>query len=667
MSCVSQPAIFRLLDAWVGWSESSVEHLVGLDDELGVTLAPLPGRITSTDLSRAIPPARLARGCGDCEWYLATPCEPETRLLFRNPCDKDWQSIWVCCSPPADVQCVVAIGVHCDNVALPDPSASTLWLLRNRGRELVAAVDFDAPGPVTFTPWGTWLVADMASNVLREFDRSGRERASDFPPLPPGIDRLGFDQTCRLWIVTAEDDTFLIHFADRGDSAWTDASLEELLGAFPDTGLVATTDTGFCIRESDRLAGEVVCCYTWYGRPAAREDVEETPAPQFETHGQLLTVALDSGIPRCRWHRVRIDADVPDETAISIAVSTHEYPAPPPQGNETDPEWLAFQDGIPHPDDWQTAPNTALDFLVDQPPGRYLFLRLRLTGNGFATPTVHRVRIDFPRQTSIDALPVVYRDNPDAEAFTERFLALFDAAIEDIDLAIERNPQLLDSEGVAPEVLPWLGGFLDVAMDPAWPTERRREVLAAVPDLYRRRGTVAGLQGTVELLFDQTPVIQEVSLERMWGGVGTARLGQARTFGSTRSRFRIGHSPVSRAPIASYGNPDTDPLTMQAFRFRVFVPGFGTTAMQNRIEALIASQKPAHTIASIGGSRRGFLLGPDPRVGVDTAFTPLPPPVLNDPGLRLNRASILWHGSGCHGPAIKAGQTSVIGVNTVME
>lgn len=667
MTCARQQTTFRLLDAWVGWSQSSVEKLTGLQDELGLTLDTLTHYLTLADLSPAIPPARLARGCGSCEWYLATPCEPESRLLFRNPCDRNWQSVWDCERPPAPVQCVNAIGSRCDYVALSDSSAEKLWLLRDRGRQLITGIDIAAPGPVTDTPWNTWLVVDSSQGNLRTFDPAGGEQAVDFPRLVGTVDRLAFDQTCRLWVVFVANGELRIGHAARGDSEWTDSNSDALLDAFPDTGLVAVTENGFCLRPRDRLTGEGDGCYTWYGRRASRDDIEGKPQALYETRGQLLTAALDSGIPRCRWHRVRIDAHAPDETAVSVSVSAHEDPDPPPQGKETDPAWQSFQAGVPHPGDWQTPAAGSHDFLIDQPPGRYLFVRLRLTGNGLSTPTVHRLRLDFPRQTSIDSLPIVYRDNPDAEAFTERFLALFDAATEDIDSSIERLPALLDSDGVAPEVLPWLGTFLDVAMDPSWSVERRRRVLAAIPDLYRRRGTVTGLERSVRLLFDTTPVIEETFLERMWEALGTARLGGVRVFSPARARFRIGRSPVARAPIASYGNPDTDPLTVQAHRFRVFVPGFDEAATQSRVEALIASQKPAHTVASVNGSRRGFVLGPGSRVGVDTAITPLPPPVLNKPGMRLNRASILWRGSGCHGPAIKAGQTSVIGVNTVME
>lgn len=669
MTCVSQQPTFRLLDAWVGWSESEngVERLSGLDDERGITLAKLPSRLTSSDLSQAIPPARLALGCGPCEWYFATPCEPRSRLLFKSPCYRGWQAVWGCDTPVCGIQCVDALAVHCDHLALSDSQAQRLWLLRDDGRALITAVALTAPGPVTHTPWGGWLVVDREQASLRLFDPGGGERQAGFPALDAEVDRMAFDSQCRLWIVVVANGVFRILHVKRGDTVWAEGDLETLLQAFPDSGLQITTERGFCLRQTQAMRNEPLCCYNGYGRPVSQAEIEEPPAPVYETAGQLLTLALDSGIPRCRWHRVRIDADVPDESTVSLSVSTHEEANPPPQGNETDPLWQGFEDGIPHPSDWQSTATDVNDMLIDQPPGRYLFVRLRLRGNGLVSPMVQRVRIDFPRQTSIDELPVVYRDNPEAEAFTERFLALFDAAIEDIDQAIARYPALLDSEGVAPEVLPWLGSFLDVVMDTNWDVARRRRILAAVPDLYRRRGTVAGLEQAVSLLFDVTPVIQEASLERLWGALGTAKLGQVRTFNPARARFRIGGSPLSGAPIASYGNPDTDPLTAQAHRFHIFVPGFISTVEETRIASLIDSQKPAHTVVSFRGSKRGFVLGGGSRVGVDTAIASLPPPVLNNPDLRLNRATILWHGSSCHGPAVKAGQTSVIGVNTVME
>ena len=116
----------------------------------------------------------------------------------------------------------------------------------------------------------------------------------------------------------------------------------------------------------------------------------------------------------------------------------------------------AFAPGRPHPGDWQRVDNQR-DFLIRQPEGRYLFVRIRMTGDGRQTPRIRRMRIDFPRQTSLDQLPLVFRDSPEAEDFSERFLALFDSFLDDVDEQIARMPALLDVDGVPEGVLPWLG------------------------------------------------------------------------------------------------------------------------------------------------------------------------------------------------------------------
>jgi len=121
--------------------------------------------------------------------------------------------------------------------------------------------------------------------------------------------------------------------------------------------------------------------------------------------GQLITRAIDSGMPRCRWHRVRVDADVPSGTTLEIAVATSELDPtgkePPPQGDPTKAVgWEKFKAGVPHLLDWQVAPAGTLDFLIKQPPGRHLYVRLRPTGDSKASPVVRRVRLARYHQSS---------------------------------------------------------------------------------------------------------------------------------------------------------------------------------------------------------------------------------------------------------------------------
>jgi phage tail-like protein len=274
-------------------------------------------------------------------------------------------------------------------------------------------------------------------------------------------------------------------------------------------------------------------------------------------------------------------------------------------------------------------------------------VRLRLQSpDGMATPLVRRIRLDFPRATSIDLLPAIYRADADAADFTARFLALFDASIAELDAAIDRAPALLDAGGVPDDVLPWLGSFLGLVFDPAWDPQRRRAILEAVPELYRLRGTPAGLKLAFRLVFDVEPVLQERGPQRPWGALNQgAALGAFRLFGRNRTRARLGRAVLGQAVIKSWGDPVRDPLDALAYRVQVLLPPAPRPRDAARVQALIDSQKPAHVLASLRTGGSGFVVGANAAIGIDTGFMPLPAPVLGLGGtIRLSRASVLRRG-----------------------
>src|SRR5687767_13397570 len=645
MSCTGGFPTFRLLDAYAGWDQDEAKNLVGFADPEGLRLEPLnPNEVNPSDLLPYLAPPHLARGCGSCGWYLITPSPPSPRVLRRDPCSGQWVSIWDEACAPDYLKKPAAVAAWRKRVAVSDLGAGTVWIWSGRGSRLGARIELAKPGPLAFTPQGGLLVAAKEDGVWRahRFGPAGEARGS-LPPLPPGnVDRLAVSQDCAVWLIIENGGALEIWRLARGGQQFELSTIKDLRSAFKPTGLTAMSARGFCLEQRDVNNIPIVCCFSWYGRPLCDEDIPAPSPTKLHGRGQLLTKAIDSGIPRCRWHRIRIDADVPSLTTLEVAVSTSEVAQPAPQGDSKQKGvWEDFGAGVPHPRDWYVAPRGSLDSLIQQqPPGRYLFLRLRLTGNGATTPVVRRVRLEFPRKTSLDLLPPVYRDNPDAEDFSERFLSLFDASIADLDAAIERYPALLDPDGVPSEVLPWIGTFVDVTLDRAWDTERRRAILRSVPALYRKRGTVDGLKEAIDLVFGIKPVIQEIAAERMWGAIASAerpdelkvraRLGEVRLFGRASSRFRLGSSALSRTPMRSFGNPDRDPLSIGAYRFRVLVPPTAdqSALWRERLRRLIESQKPAHTIASVRVGGNGFVLGTWSAIGVDTVFGHLAPPVL---------------------------------------
>jgi hypothetical protein len=732
MSCDAARPTFRLLDRWVGWADDgsaprpeNYQSVTGWDENdpvNGIRLVPRGGKpgtamVDAGELLASLPPRWLALACAPDGWLLLAPdgwvlrlegCGPRWRTVVDLGIDRE--------DRPAEGALALASSATRFAVVLPD--GVQLWTIA--GEKLLADRAIDAPRRAAFLADGDWLVAAEPATgkegiVLHRFGPTGAPRgsmsvhaagagtgtgsgsASTRPPvvLLGPVNRLAADQDGGIWIVTGASDDALQLW--RGDwlGVFASAATADLAKAFAPTGLTAAReDQGFCLAVTAAGSGPISVsvpeCWSWCGEPRAG-GIAPPAKPALETSGWVEAVGIDSGIKRCRWHRVRVDADVPPGSGLEVQVVTYEA-APGSTSKAVVPQ-IAKRNH----EDVQTAPAGALDFLIDQPPGRYLSVRLNLTGDGTATPLVRRVRLDFPRSTSLDRLPAVYREHPDAEDFTERFLGNFDASVADLDRAIERFPALLsvgkrpagqspspagpEAPGAPGAVLPWLGSFLDVLFDADWDDDKRRAILAALPGLLPKRGTPTGLSAVIALVLGVVPDIQEWSTLRAWGALAdsrqpcpdeassqpVARLGSVRLFGRVRARFYLGRSALGQAPIRGYGNPDLDPLTTQAYRFQLQVPRTASLDPARLLD-LVDRQKPAHTAVTVRLGGNAFVVGIWSAVGVDTAFTPLSPPVLGrDGNIRLRQASPVASGPPRGRLGLVVGRSSTVGVHTQME
>lgn len=654
MTCIPSDPRFRLLDRFVGWDGDSSVGLQGEDDAEGLRLAGQDAGLTSEALDPFIPPPRLAPGCGPCDWVLATRSPPESRILVLGPCGNDWQPAWGGGCAPRSFEPLVAVAVDRHRLAIAETSGR-FWVCRLEGGQVIGEALADEPGDIAFGPDGTLFAAIAGGTAIAAFTESGGPVGRWPGPLPEGrITRMAFDREGQLWLVIRQDGKLALFVqADRRAATFKQAKPSALSGAFARLALVRSNRQGFCLARGTSDADEGEVCWNWHGRPIATLGPVCDGQGGFAEQGQLLTKALDSGVPRCRWHRIRVDADVPDRTGLSIAVATSDVPGPAPQGVGQG-RWATFPGGVPHPDDWQELEGGIDDALIQQPAGRYLFVRLRLSGDGSATPRVRRIHIDFPRSTNADLLPAIYHEDEAGGAFTERFVALFDATLETVAETVRRFPALLAGGRVPADVLPWIADFLSVALDEGWSVEARRRILAGAPELFRKRGTLAGLDSAIRLAYlpepaGAGPAIVEHGRERSWAGIApgsgapstAARLGATRLFGRASARFVLGRSALGRTPVMSFGDSGEDPHRAGAFRFSVSVPqapGLSRASLMR----LIDGQKPAHTFADVRiGGERHFVLGTAVQLGVDTLLRQPAPMALGDPALRLRRGVIL--------------------------
>jgi phage tail-like protein len=641
MTCAPQAATFRLLDDTVGWDQVEVQDLVGFDQPTGVRLAndgPSPDGPTRTQLLAWFPDPRLAPGCQPCAWYLLAG----KRLLRRDTCSGGWRPVWNPGCDPGLLRVPIAVAARGHRVAVVDSNRVLVW--RNEGDQLIAVIHLPGARLAALAPNDHVLVARENDTRLYRYDAAGRPAGVLRTKVLGEIIGVRTGQGGTIWLLTDEDGLLRIYRGRPFEKSTVDALAAEL----PPSSLVSANDDGFCLRENGPDGEQVTSCYTWLGDPRAEPPAE--PGEFFAT-GAFVTDLIDSGISRCRWHRVRVDADVPVGAAVTVAI-------------------VVSEDRDYADSDWQTAPPGVTDFLVDQPPGRFLTVRVRLSGDTSNTPALKRIRLDFPRTTSADLLPPAFRQDPAADDFTERFLSLFDATLAELDRVIERHPALLDPQGVPDRALPWLAGLLGLSFEAGWDAQTRRTLLAAAPRLYRKRGTKRALAEAVEIVFGVPPVLDELADERRWAQVratgSQARapgLGSVRLFGRNSTRFRLGGSALDAAPLRAFGDPDTDPLTAHAHRFRVRLPA--GSADEEALRRLVERQAPAHTRASVSLGGTGFVVGIRSTVGVDTTFAPLPPPVLGGPNpLRLNHDGVLRPGPRGPRHGLHVGVVSAVGIHT---
>lgn len=641
MTCAPTTVTFRLLDDVVGWDTAEVRNLVGFDEPAGVRLAGAgdPDGPSRTDLLPWFPDPRLAPGCQPCAWYLVSG----DRLLRRDTCVGGWRPNWPPHCEPGLLRAPTAVAARGHRVAVVDSGRVHVW--RNEGDQLTTVLPVPGATLVALGPDERILV--VHNGRLSWFRSDGCPHGVVTPHVGGEIIGVRIGPGTTIWLLVRYDRGRLRIY--RGHHTFRPAEPADLAAALPPSTLVSADDNGFCLRENGP-DGAVTTCYAWTGDPRPEPP---PPSGRYVPDGQFTTELIDSGISRCRWHRVRVTADVPPGTAVAVRIVVSE------DGRFTD-------------DDWQQAPPGVTDFLVDQPPGRYLTVHAELTGDTSATPVLHRIRLDFSRSTSADLLPAAFRQDPAADDFTERFLSLFDASLAEIDRVIERYPALLDSAGVPDKALPWLAGLLGLSFESGWDADVRRRLIAAAPDLYRRRGTPRALRDAVGIVFGVTPVLDELAGDRHWAQVrasaSTAHaargLGSVRLFGRSSSRFRLGGSTLGATPLRAFGDPDTDPFTEHAHRFRVLLPGSPDAGAvdADAVRRLVDRQAPAHTRGTVRLGGTGFVVGSRSTVGVDTGFVPLPPPVLGS--TRLNHDGVLRPGPRGARHGMRVGVVSAVGVHT---
>jgi phage tail-like protein len=385
------------------------------------------------------------------------------------------------------------------------------------------------------------------------------------------------------------------------------------------------------------------------GAPATVAHGEPPGPPLYRTAGTWVSQALDSGVPRCQWHRIELDLPALPAGA-TVTISTYADQEQRSRDEITrlpehlwDRSYRATGATQPPP----AAPESdrpPADALVQSRGGRYLWLRIQLSSDGYGSPVIEAIRAHFPRESYLEHLPSIFQADDESRRFLEQLLAVFQTPWDELERTLQDMPRLFDPRAV-PEgaAMEYLAAWLALPLEGSWSWEQKRRLLEAAPAIYPRRGTVDGLLAYLRPYLANLagpgqadrvayPQILEAFRTRAHLQLaleGLADLGRAGPLWSHSvvGRLQLGvYARAGEARLVSTGDPQRELFQETAHRFAVFVPSawVRTADHEQLVRRAIDAEKPAHTSYELCLVEPRLRVGVQSTVGLDTVVGAYP-------------------------------------------
>ena len=325
------------------------------------------------------------------------------------------------------------------------------------------------------------------------------------------------------------------------------------------------------------------------------------------------------------WQRLFVGASLGGPSHVRVFTYTSDRPDDPPPlpdgaaaaGPETTPLEC-----------WRPAPLDALDVLVLNEPGPYLWIGGQLEAGAGGAPAIQRVRIEHDRDGWLPLLPAIYARDDSGRVFLSRLLALTESALEDEAALLDSLPRLFGAAS-APDDAPdgwldWLAGWLAFPLEERWTEQIRRGAVAGAFELNGRRGTAAGLRDLIRLDLGLDATVSEpgegASLWQLGGDAAsqlgfTTQLAGAEADGAVLGTTAIlGESDLIDA--GELGAPLFEELASR-FCVNVYAADLTDPETLDELQRLVERERPAEAAGHVCVIEPRARVGFQARLGVD--------------------------------------------------
>ena len=189
-------------------------------------------------------------------------------------------------------------------------------------------------------------------------------------------------------------------------------------------------------------------------------------------------------------------------------------------------------------------------------------------------------------------LPGVYRDawiderrRTAREPFGTRFISALDTVLAPVLATLDNVDAYFDADTTPEDFLAWLGEWVAASVDAGWPEDRRRAFVGQAAELYRRRGTAAGLRDHVQI---HTGGLVEI----------------VENGASSWSAKPDGKLPGSPEPVVVVRVTVDDPDSIDKTKLEAMVHASKPAHVVHRVEVVGTAQRASRKAKAAGGARR---------------------------------------------------------------